>query len=76
MYFLLRTVEKHLKTFCHRERKKMPDMLNWFGWCTSENVKQGLQRWNSCFVVIIDDGWQSVSMDPNGIEWKADCAAI
>jgi raffinose synthase len=25
--------------------------------------------------VIIDDGWQSVSMDADGIEWKADCAA-
>lgn len=25
--------------------------------------------------VIIDDGWQSVSMDPNGTEWKADNAA-
>lgn len=25
--------------------------------------------------VIIDDGWQSVGMDPNGTEWKHDCAA-
>lgn len=78
-----RTVERHLRTFCHRDRKKvqfeclliavsaigiissecirqhvfamiqMPDMLNWFGWCTwdafyttvtSEGVKQGLER--------------------------------
>ena len=25
--------------------------------------------------VIIDDGWQSVGMDPNGSEWKSDFAA-
>jgi hypothetical protein len=92
---MYRTVEKHLQTFCHRERKKvhfsflqsilwlfkysfffffyykffipnsmllislyymlqMPDMLNWFGWCTwdafytdvtSEGVKEGLERY-------------------------------
>ncbi|KAI5432687.1 probable galactinol--sucrose galactosyltransferase 1 isoform X1 [Lathyrus oleraceus] len=84
----VKTVEKHLKTFCHRERKKMPDMLNWFGWCTwdafytnvtSENVKEGLHSFEEGGIpakfVIIDDGWQSVSMDPNGIEWKADSAA-
>ncbi|AET00866.1 putative alpha-galactosidase [Medicago truncatula] len=84
----VKTVEKHLKTFCHRERKKMPDMLNWFGWCTwdafytnvtSENVKEGLQSFEEGGIpakfVIIDDGWQSVSMDPNGVEWKHDCAA-
>jgi len=96
----------------------MPDILNWFGWCTwdafytnvtSENVKQGLQRWvllskdNDHSIiymhqrdinlsvkiifcsfekggipakfVIIDDGWQSVDMDPNGTEWKSDHAA-
>ena len=25
--------------------------------------------------VIIDDGWQSVGMDPNGVEWKSDSSA-
>ncbi|XP_057440949.1 probable galactinol--sucrose galactosyltransferase 1 [Lotus japonicus] len=84
----VKSVEKHLKTFSHREKKKMPDILNWFGWCTwdafytsvnSENVKQGLQSFEKGGIpakfVIIDDGWQSVSMDPNGTEWKADNAA-
>ncbi|XP_015881674.3 probable galactinol--sucrose galactosyltransferase 1 [Ziziphus jujuba] len=84
----VKTVEKHLLTFSHRERKKMPDMVNWFGWCTwdafytdvtSEGVKQGLESLEKGGIppkfVIIDDGWQSVSMDPNGIEYKADNTA-
>ncbi|KOM46299.1 hypothetical protein LR48_Vigan07g000300 [Vigna angularis] len=84
----VKAVEKHLQTFAHRERKKMPDMLNWFGWCTwdafytnvtSENVKQGLHSFEKGGIpakfVIIDDGWQSVDMDPNGTEWKSDHAA-
>ncbi|KAF7816027.1 putative galactinol--sucrose galactosyltransferase 1 [Senna tora] len=84
----VKAVEKHLQTFSHRERKKMPDMLNWFGWCTwdafytnvtSEGVKQGLQSLENGGIpakfVIIDDGWQSVGMDPNSVEWKADNTA-
>ncbi|MED6208514.1 flavodoxin-like fold protein [Stylosanthes scabra] len=84
----VKTVEKHLQTFSHRERKKMPDILNWFGWCTwdafytnvtSDGVKQGLESFEKGGIpakfVIIDDGWQSVGMDPNGIEWKADNCA-
>ncbi|XP_028752806.1 probable galactinol--sucrose galactosyltransferase 1 [Neltuma alba] len=84
----VKAVENHLKTFSHRERKKMPDILNWFGWCTwdafytkvdSEGVKQGLQSLEKGGVpakfVIIDDGWQSVGMDPNASEWKSDFSA-
>ncbi|BBH04453.1 seed imbibition 1 [Prunus dulcis] len=84
----VKTVEKHLQTFSHRERKKMPDMLNWFGWCTwdafytdvtSEGLKQGLQSLEDGGVppkfVIIDDGWQSVDMDSSGIGYEADNAA-
>ncbi|POO02880.1 Glycosyl hydrolase [Trema orientale] len=84
----VKTVEKHLQTFCHRERKKMPDMLNWFGWCTwdafytdvtSEGLKQGLESLEKGGsppkFVIIDDGWQSVDMDTNGTEYRADNAA-
>ncbi|KAL0000378.1 hypothetical protein SO802_014159 [Lithocarpus litseifolius] len=84
----VKTVEKHLQTFCHRERKKMPDMLNWFGWCTwdafytdvtSEGVKEGLESLEKGGIppkfVIIDDGWQSVSMDPTGIKCEADNSA-
>ncbi|CAA2997513.1 probable galactinol--sucrose galactosyltransferase 1 [Olea europaea subsp. europaea] len=66
----------------------MPDLLNWFGWCTwdafytdvtSEGVKQGLQSFEQGGIapkfVIIDDGWQSVSMDPVSIASKADNTA-
>lgn len=82
------SVESHLHTFCHRERKKMPDMLNWFGWCTwdafytdvtSEGLKQGLESLEKGGIppkfVIIDDGWQSVDMDPTSVEAKADNTA-
>lgn len=84
----VKTVEKHLQTFAHRERKKMPDMLNWFGWCTwdayytdvtAEGVKQGLESLEEGGIppkfVIIDDGWQSVGTDYNSIEFKADNSA-
>ncbi|GER33900.1 alkaline alpha-galactosidase seed imbibitionprotein [Striga asiatica] len=85
---ICRTVEGHLQTFSHRERKKMPDMLNWFGWCTwdafytnvtAEGVKQGLESFKKGGIppkfVIIDDGWQSVGMDPNSEGTKADNSA-
>ncbi|KAI3935930.1 hypothetical protein MKW92_035369 [Papaver armeniacum] len=84
----VKAVERHLQTFSHREKKKMPDMLNWFGWCTwdafytdvtSEGVKQGLESLEKGGVspkfVIIDDGWQSVAMDTTGIASKAEDAA-
>ena len=50
----VRAVEKHLQTFHHRERKKLPSFLDWFGWCTwdafytdvtADGVKRGLQRY-------------------------------
>ncbi|KAK4439648.1 putative galactinol--sucrose galactosyltransferase 1 [Sesamum alatum] len=84
----VKTVEGHLQTFCHRERKKMPDMLNWFGWCTwdafytnvtAEGVKQGLESLEKGGIppkfVIIDDGWQSVGMDPTSEKAQADNSA-
>ncbi|KAG5235966.1 alkaline alpha galactosidase family protein [Salix suchowensis] len=84
----VKAVESHLQTFSHRERKKMPDMLNWFGWCTwdafytdvtAEGVKQGLESFEKGGIppkfVIIDDGWQSVGMDPAGTETLADNSA-
>ncbi|KAH6778655.1 seed imbibition 1 [Perilla frutescens var. frutescens] len=84
----VKTVEGHLQTFCHRERKKMPDMLNWFGWCTwdafytnvtAQGVKQGLESLEQGGIppkfVIIDDGWQSVGMDPSGDTKEGDNCA-
>ncbi|XP_031405593.1 probable galactinol--sucrose galactosyltransferase 1 isoform X2 [Punica granatum] len=84
----VKTIEKHLQTFCHRERRTIPDMLNWFGWCTwdafytdvsAEGVKQGIESLMKGGIppkfLIIDDGWQSVGMDPTGVEVKADDTA-
>ncbi|KAH6822826.1 seed imbibition 1 [Perilla frutescens var. hirtella] len=84
----VKTVEGHLQTFSHRERKKMPDMLNWFGWCTwdafytnvtAQGVKQGLESLEQGGIppkfVIIDDGWQSVGMDPSGDTKEGDNCA-
>ncbi|GAB2228650.1 hypothetical protein Droror1_Dr00022772 [Drosera rotundifolia] len=79
---VVKSIKRHLQTFSHRERKKMPDMLNWFGWCTwyafytdviAEGVGQGLESMKKGGIhpkfVIIDDGWQSVGMDPAGTEF-------
>ncbi|KAL6547035.1 flavodoxin-like fold protein [Orobanche minor] len=84
----VKMVEGHLQTFAHRDRKKMPDMLNWFGWCTwdafytnvtAKGVKQGLESLGKGGIppkfVIIDDGWQSVGMDPTSDGTKADNTA-
>ncbi|WVZ92370.1 hypothetical protein U9M48_038441 [Paspalum notatum var. saurae] len=84
----VKAVERHLQTFSHREKKKIPDMLNWFGWCTwdafytnvtAEGVKEGLNSFVKGGVsprfAIIDDGWQSVAMDPVGIACLADNSA-
>ncbi|XVF76960.1 hypothetical protein PTKIN_Ptkin14bG0001800 [Pterospermum kingtungense] len=84
----VKTVEKHLQTLSHREKKKMPDILNWFGWCTwdafytnvsADGLKQGLESFEKGGTppkfVIIDDGWQRVGMDPTGIEYRSDSSA-
>uniref|UniRef100_A0A7N1A411 galactinol--sucrose galactosyltransferase n=1 Tax=Kalanchoe fedtschenkoi TaxID=63787 RepID=A0A7N1A411_KALFE len=84
----VKTVEQHLQTFSHRERKKMPDILNWFGWCTwdafytdvtADGVREGLRSLEKGGIppkfVIIDDGWQSVGKDPFSVDCKADNTA-
>ncbi|XP_042479567.1 probable galactinol--sucrose galactosyltransferase 1 [Macadamia integrifolia] len=84
----VKAVEKHLQTFSHREHKKVPDMINWFGWCTwdafytdvtAEGVKQGLESLEKGGTppkfVIIDDGWQRVDMDASGISMNKEDAA-
>lgn len=84
----VKSLETHMGTFCHRNKKEMPDLLNWFGWCTwdafytdvtAEGVKQGLESLEkggaSPKFVIIDDGWQSVRMDTTSVEAKFDDTA-
>ncbi|KAL5986681.1 putative galactinol--sucrose galactosyltransferase 2 [Asimina triloba] len=69
----VKAVERHLQTFHHREKKKLPSFVDWFGWCTwdafytdvtAEGVDEGLKSLSEggtpprC--LIIDDGWQQI----------------
>ncbi|XP_078180752.1 putative galactinol--sucrose galactosyltransferase 2 isoform X2 [Carex rostrata] len=69
----VKAVEKQMQTFHHRERKKLPSILDWFGWCTwdafytdvtSEGVQEGLTSLSEGGTpprfLIIDDGWQQI----------------
>ncbi|GLU09644.1 hypothetical protein SLE2022_264930 [Rubroshorea leprosula] len=73
----IRAVKLHLKTFRQRHEKKLPGILDYFGWCTwdafyqevtQEGVEAGLESLAAGGIppkfVIIDDGWQSVGGDP------------
>eukprot|EP00249_Psilotum_nudum_P004283 c17816_g1_i2 orf=567-2501(+) len=73
IYEAIKTVEMHLETFKHREKKKMPGILDYFGWCTwdafytdvsAEGIREGLKSLEvggtPARFLIIDDGWQSV----------------
>ncbi|KAJ4958954.1 hypothetical protein NE237_026065 [Protea cynaroides] len=77
----IRTVKLHLKTFRQRHEKKLPGIVDYFGWCTwdafyqevtQEGVEAGLESLAAGGTppkfVIIDDGWQSVGGDPQQIE--------
>ncbi|CAH1425085.1 unnamed protein product [Lactuca virosa] len=77
----LKAVENHMQTFHHREKKKLPEFIDWFGWCTwdafytdvtAEGVEEGLKSLSSGGTpprfLIIDDGWQQIgneNKDPN-----------
>ncbi|XP_047959731.1 probable galactinol--sucrose galactosyltransferase 2 [Salvia hispanica] len=69
----VKAVEKHMQTFHHREKKKLPAFLDWFGWCTwdafytdvtAEGVEEGLESLSKGGTpprfLIIDDGWQQI----------------
>ncbi|CAM6118551.1 unnamed protein product [Calypogeia fissa] len=69
----VRAVEGHLQSFLRREEKKMPGILDYFGWCTwdafytdvtADGVSSGLKSLaeggTPARFLIIDDGWQSV----------------
>ncbi|XP_042484121.1 probable galactinol--sucrose galactosyltransferase 2 isoform X1 [Macadamia integrifolia] len=69
----VKAVEKHMQTFHHREKKKLPSFLDWFGWCTwdafytdvtAEGVEEGLESLSKGGTpprfLIIDDGWQQI----------------
>ncbi|GLJ46890.1 hypothetical protein SUGI_0989020 [Cryptomeria japonica] len=69
----VKAMEVHLQTFLHREEKKLPGIIDWFGWCTwdafyqdvsAEGIEKGLKSLSEGGTpprfIIIDDGWQSV----------------
>lgn len=71
-----KAVKSHLGTFRMRHEKKLPGIVDCFGWCTwdafyqevtQEGVEAGLQSLEVGGTppkfVIIDDGWQSVGSD-------------
>ncbi|XP_010272533.1 PREDICTED: probable galactinol--sucrose galactosyltransferase 2 [Nelumbo nucifera] len=70
----MKMLEKHKGTFSLRESKKMPGMLDWFGWCTwdafytevnPQGIKDGLKSLSEggtpARFLIIDDGWQDTT---------------
>jgi len=69
-------VKSHLKTFRTRSEKKLPGIVDYFGWCTwdafyvdvtQEGVEAGLRSLSDGGIpprfVIIDDGWQLTAPD-------------
>ncbi|CAA6659129.1 unnamed protein product [Spirodela intermedia] len=69
----VKAVETHKQTFLHREKKKIPPFVDWFGWCTwdafytdvtAEGVDEGLKSLSAGGTpprfLIIDDGWQQI----------------
>ncbi|PIN09995.1 Galactinol--sucrose galactosyltransferase [Handroanthus impetiginosus] len=76
IYDAMKAVKLHLGTFRLRNEKKLPGIVDYFGWCTwdafyqevtQEGVEAGLESLNAGGTppkfVIIDDGWQSVASD-------------
>lgn len=70
-------VKSHLKTFRTRSEKKLPGIVDYFGWCTwdafyqdvtQEGIEAGLRSLSDGGTpprfVIIDDGWQLTAPDP------------
>ncbi|KAL8037479.1 hypothetical protein ABFX02_11G042600 [Erythranthe guttata] len=76
IYEAIKAVKLHLGNFRLRNEKKLPGIVDYFGWCTwdafyqevtQEGVEAGLESLQSGGTppkfVIIDDGWQSVGSD-------------
>lgn len=76
-----RVVARHTHPECEPVRATAPDFVDLFGWCTwdafyhsvsPEKVREGLRSWAqiglSPRLVILDDGWQSVTRTNSGEE--------
>uniref|UniRef100_A0A7C9A9P1 galactinol--sucrose galactosyltransferase n=2 Tax=Opuntia streptacantha TaxID=393608 RepID=A0A7C9A9P1_OPUST len=78
IYEAVRAVKLHLKTFKQRHEKKLPGIVDYFGWCTwdafyQDVTQEGVEAGLASLIaggtppkfVIIDDGWQSIGVDPD-----------
>lgn len=76
IYEAMKAVKLQLGTFKLRSEKKLPGIVDYFGWCTwdafyqevtQEGVEAGLESLKAGGAppkfVIIDDGWQSTEID-------------
>jgi raffinose synthase len=67
----VKALKKQKGTFLHRERKKVPGIVDWFGWCTwdafyidvnPEGIHQVLRSMEEggtlARFLLIDDGWK------------------
>ncbi|KAL2249468.1 UNVERIFIED_CONTAM: putative galactinol--sucrose galactosyltransferase 6 [Sesamum indicum] len=76
IYDAMKAVKLQLGSFRMRNEKKLPGIVDYFGWCTwdafyqevtQEGVEAGLESLKAGGTppkfVIIDDGWQSVASD-------------
>ncbi|XP_020211843.1 probable galactinol--sucrose galactosyltransferase 2 [Cajanus cajan] len=77
----VKAVEKHMQTFLHREKKRLPSFVDWFGWCTwdafytdvtAEGVEEGLKSLSQGGTpprfLIIDDGWQQIESKSKDVD--------
>ncbi|KAL3341651.1 hypothetical protein AABB24_025927 [Solanum stoloniferum] len=82
----VKSVQQHLQTFHHREKKKLPSIIDWFGWCTwdafytdvtAEGVEDGLNSLSKGGFrprfLIIDDGWQQIG---NEVPKDTNCVVL
>ncbi|CAJ1911368.1 unnamed protein product [Sphenostylis stenocarpa] len=77
----VKAVENYMQTFLHREKKRLPSFLDWFGWCTwdafytdvtAEGVEEGLKSLSEGGTpprfLIIDDGWQQIESKQKDVD--------
>ena len=77
----MKVIRVHMNTFKLLEEKSPPGIVDKFGWCTWDAFyltvnPDGVHKGVKCLVdggcppglVLIDDGWQSIGHDSDGID--------
>ncbi|KAG2307750.1 hypothetical protein Bca4012_083275 [Brassica carinata] len=85
----MKVVRVHLNTFKLLEEKTPPGIVDKFGWCTWDAFyltvnPDGVHKGVKCLVdggcppglVLIDDGWQSIGHDSDGIDVEGMSCAV